>query len=329
MLPVGYASEHPTQGRRPRAHRRSDREPRHRAARPAGGPGRRRRRHQAHPAGHGHLHPAAAPSAADRPGVGDAARSCRPGASCSASAPDGWRRSSPRVGVPFAERAGRMRGVHRRPAGRVPRRPVRASGRHFSFGPVQVGRRPVGVPLIMGGNTPARACVAPPTAATAGSAPVRRLRRRRRACATVRALRSELDLTEPFRCYVRVPSGEPECWPATPRRGSTTSWSGPTSSGRPRAPPASKRATIRRRPLTGPRPGARTRLGIEASAIEECRRPAGLATHQLALVGHALVGRLAAEVARVELLEDDRRLPAGERLVPSDVARRRSRSSLA
>ena len=64
---------------------------------------------------------------------------------------------------------------------------------------------------------------------------------------------------------------------------------------------------------TEPFRGQLSRVSARARARSAMR------DHLPAAGGHAVVGALAAEVAHVELLHDDRGLPAAERLVPRDV----------
>lgn len=88
--------------------------------------------------------------------------------------------------------------------------PFEHHGTHFDFGPVQGSRRPADVPLILGGNTP----VALRRAAAQGdgwfSSGTPDLDQAAELVATIRRLRAELGQSAPYRCYVRVPAAEPE-----------------------------------------------------------------------------------------------------------------------
>lgn len=88
--------------------------------------------------------------------------------------------------------------------------PFEHHGKHFSFGPVQSCRRPVDVPIVMGGNTPA----ALRRAATSGdgwfSSGTPDFEDAVELLATLRRLRSDLGRAEPFRCWFRVPGCDPE-----------------------------------------------------------------------------------------------------------------------
>lgn len=88
--------------------------------------------------------------------------------------------------------------------------PFEHRGRHFSFGPVQISRRSVDVPLIMGGNTPAALRRAARRGDGWFSSGTPDLDHAVELVATIRTLRSQLGLTAPYRCYVRVPSSDPE-----------------------------------------------------------------------------------------------------------------------
>jgi probable F420-dependent oxidoreductase len=88
-------------------------------------------------------------------------------------------------------------------------RPFDHRGTHFSFDPIQTSHRPAAVPLILGGNTPA----ALRRAATVGdgwfSSGTPDFERAVELVATLRGLRSDLGLTAPYRCYVRVADASP------------------------------------------------------------------------------------------------------------------------
>jgi probable F420-dependent oxidoreductase len=114
------------------------------------------------------------------------------------------------LGVPFEQRAERLResvDVLRAAWGGGP---FEHRGTHFSFGPVQVSRRPVGVPIVLGGNTPAALRRAAMLGDGWFSSGTPDFEHAVELVTTVRALRSQLDLTTPYRCYVRVPSSEPD-----------------------------------------------------------------------------------------------------------------------
>lgn len=112
--------------------------------------------------------------------------------------------------VPFAERGSRLAESIEVMRAAWGGRPYEHRGTHFSFDPVQTTRRPVAVPLVLGGNTPA----ALRRAATVGdgwfSSGTPDFDRAVELVATLRALRADLGLTTPYRCYVRVPSSDPE-----------------------------------------------------------------------------------------------------------------------
>jgi len=88
-------------------------------------------------------------------------------------------------------------------------RPFDHRGTHFSFDPIQTSHRPAAVPLILGGNTPG----ALRRAATVGdgwfSSGTPDFERAVELVATLRGLRSDLGLTAPYRCYVRVADASP------------------------------------------------------------------------------------------------------------------------
>jgi len=114
------------------------------------------------------------------------------------------------LGIPFERRAERVRESVDVLRAAWRGGPFEHQGRDFSFGPVQVSRRPVGVPLVMGGNTPAalrRAAVLGDGWFSSGTPDFEHAVE---LVTAVRARRAELDLTAPYRCYVRVASSEPE-----------------------------------------------------------------------------------------------------------------------
>jgi probable F420-dependent oxidoreductase len=114
------------------------------------------------------------------------------------------------LGIPFEQRAERLgESVHvLRAAWRGG--PFEHRGKHFAFDPVQVSRRPVDVPLVMGGNTPAALRRAAELGDGWFSSGTPDLEYAVGLVTAVRARRSQLGLTAPYRCHVRVPSCEPD-----------------------------------------------------------------------------------------------------------------------
>jgi probable F420-dependent oxidoreductase len=112
--------------------------------------------------------------------------------------------------VPFGERVARLAESVEIMRAAWRGRPFEHRGAHFSFGPVQTGSRPAAVPLVLGGNTPA----ALRRAATLGdawfSSGTPDFAHAVELVATIRDLRADLGLTAPYRCYVRVPAASPE-----------------------------------------------------------------------------------------------------------------------
>ena len=224
--------------------------------------------------------------------------------------------------VPFDERYGRLVETIEIIRAAWAGGPFDYHGKYFSFDPIQLTSRPVDVPLIMGGNTPPalkRAALLGDGWFSSGTPNFDDARRLRDTLAgsahQQRARRARTAATSGWRVPTRHSSS------AITPRASTTSSSGPTSCGRPRATStqASDAGAEGRspRPVTRgrPRPAARS-----AGAVEDRHRSASLRADLLAPGRHPLVGALAADVPRVELLEHDGGLPAGERLIPVDVA---------
>jgi probable F420-dependent oxidoreductase len=113
------------------------------------------------------------------------------------------------VGVPFAERAGRMEEAIDVLRAACRGGPFEHRGRYFAIGPVQVSARPVEVPLILGGNTMRALRRAAERADGWFSSGTPALDEAIRLCQVVRELRAGSTEGGRFRCYVRVPSGEP------------------------------------------------------------------------------------------------------------------------
>jgi probable F420-dependent oxidoreductase len=113
------------------------------------------------------------------------------------------------LGVPFEQRASRVAESIEVLRAAWRGGPFEHRGKHFSFGPVQSSRRPVEVPIVMGGNTPA----ALRRAATSGdgwfSSGTPDFKDAVELLATLRRLRSDVGRTAPFRCWFRVPGCDP------------------------------------------------------------------------------------------------------------------------
>ena len=169
--------------------------------------------------------------------------------------------------------------------------PFEHHGTHFSFGPVQEGRRLVGVPIIMGGNTPAALRRAGALGDGWFSSGTLTIDVAVGLFAAIRRLRSDLGLAgAPYRCYFRVPGHDPELLAL--RRGRDRGHRGVGRSALAgHGQPGIEAEGFRRGRLGH---GPHTELAPEPGAIEDGGGPADLPGHQLALVGHALVGRFTA-----------------------------------
>jgi probable F420-dependent oxidoreductase len=113
------------------------------------------------------------------------------------------------LGVPFAERYGRLVETIEIIRAAWAGGPFEYRGKYFSFETVQLTTDPVHVPLIMGGNTPKalqRAALLGDGWFSSGTPDFDDARRLRDSLFDLRARRG---LDAPYRCYVRVPSGDP------------------------------------------------------------------------------------------------------------------------
>ena len=87
--------------------------------------------------------------------------------------------------------------------------PFAHHGEHFSFEGIQVSRRPVDVPLIMGGNTPKALRRAVEAGDGWFSSGTPDFEDAVRLFNELQAIRSQLGREGPYRCYFRVASGDP------------------------------------------------------------------------------------------------------------------------
>jgi probable F420-dependent oxidoreductase len=111
--------------------------------------------------------------------------------------------------VPFDQRAGRMSEAIEIMRAAWRGRPFEHRGTHFSFAMVQTSHRSAAVPLILGGNTPAALRRAARVGDGWFSSGTPSFEQAVELVATIRRERAAFGLTAPYRCYVRVPDASP------------------------------------------------------------------------------------------------------------------------